>query len=152
MSLNTDSHRKFLLKCIRSIFQYAVDKMILQNNPTPVIKFKIKSKIKSVLTESQILILLQKAQEQNFDWYPHYSVALFTGLRNGELYALKWQSVNLEKRQIVVNCSWNNKDGFKSTKSGNDRIVEIPKPLLPLLRELKLQSGGCDFVLPRLSR
>ena len=64
--------------------------MILQNNPTPVIKFKINSKIKSVLTEPQILLLLRKAQEQNFDWYPHYSVALFTGLRNGELYALKW--------------------------------------------------------------
>jgi integrase len=58
----------------------------------------------------------------------------------------------LEKRQIVVNSSWNSKDGFKSTKSGNDRIVEIPNPLVPLLRELKLKSADSDFVLPRLGR
>lgn len=28
-------------------------------------------------------------------------------------------------------------------------MIEIPKPLLPLLQELKLQSAESDFVLPR---
>jgi integrase len=79
-------------------------------------------------------------------------VALYTGLRNGEIYALTWDKVNLEERQVLVNCSWNSMNGFKSTKSGDDRIVEIPKPLLPVLKELKLQSIGSNFVLPRLSR
>ncbi len=60
--------------------------------------------------------------------------------------------VNLEHRQILVNCSWSSKDGYKSTKSGDDRVVEIPKPLLPVLQELKLKSAGSEFVLPRLSK
>jgi len=51
-----------------------------------------------------------------------------------------------------VNCSWSSKDGYKSTKSGDDRVVEIPKPLLPVLQELKLKSAGSEFVLPRLSK
>ncbi len=148
----TESYRKFFIKCVRGVFQFAMSQNLVNRNPTPMIKLKIKSKIKNVLNENQILILLRKAQEQNFDWYPHYAVALMTGLRNGELYALKWINVNLEKRQILVNCSWSSKDGFKSTKSGNDRIVEIPNPLLPLLKELKLRSAECDFVLPRLGR
>lgn len=148
----SEGHRKFFMKCVKGVFQYAVNRGLLVSNPTPLIKFKIKSNIKNVLKESEILFLLRKAQDQNFDWYPHYAVAVFTGLRNGELYALKWQSIDLEKRLILVNSSWNSKDGFKSTKSGNDRLVEIPNPLMPLLRELKLKSGESDFVLPRLSR
>jgi integrase len=149
---NAESYRKFFIKCIRGVFNYAFDRKLVCSNPTPLLKFKIKSKIKSVLTEDQILILLHKAQEQNWPWYPHYSVALFTGLRNGELHALTWDKVNLDKRQILVNCSWSHKDGLKSTKSGNDRIVEVPNSLSPLLRELKLKSVESDFVLPRLGR
>ena len=73
-------------------------------------------------------------------------------MRNGELYALEWDKVDLERRIIKVDCSWNNKDGFKSTKSGDDRVLEIPAPLLPVLQELKLKSAGSSFVLPRLSK
>lgn len=149
---NAESHKKFFLKCIRSVFHFALEQRFVNRNPTPVIRFKLNDKIRSVLNEEQITLLLRKAQEYNWKWYPHYATAIFTGLRSGELYALRWNNVNLDKRQILVNCSWSNKDGFKSTKSGHDRIVEIPMPLLPLLKELKLQSADCEFVLPRLDR
>jgi integrase len=149
---NSESHKKFFLNCVRSVFQYAYELGIINRNPTPQLKFKVNDKIKAVLNEEQIKTLLRVSQELGWDWYPHYSVALFTGLRNGELYALTWDKVNLESRQILVDSSWNNKNGFKSTKSGDDRIVEIPKPLMPLLQELKLSSAGNHFVLPRLDR
>lgn len=74
------------------------------------------------------------------------------GAAKWRIVRLTWDKVNLEQRQILVNCSWSQKDGLKSTKSGHDRIVEIPNTLLPLLRELKLQSAESDFVLPRLNR
>ena len=149
---SAESHKKFLLKCLKSVFQYAVDSGALDRNPTPMIKFKVGDKIKSVLNQDQIVRLLKRAQELDWQWYPHYAAALYLGLRNGELYALTWDKVNLDQRQVLVNCSWNNKDGYKSTKSGDDRIVEIPKPLMPVLAELKLQAGGSQFVLPRLSK
>lgn len=150
MALVLNRIRSFFFKGIRGVLQYAVDNGLINRNPTPVLKFKISDKIKSVLNEEQILILLRRAQELEWEWYHHYAVAIYTGLRNGEMYALTWEKVNLDKRQILVNCSWSSKDGFKSTKSGDDRVVEIPKPLLPVFAELKLQSADCDFVLPRL--
>ena len=151
-SEKSESHKKFFVKCLRSVFLYALEQGKIMRNPTPLIKFKVSDKIKSGLNEEQILTLLRRAQELDWVWYPHYAVALYTGMRNGEMYALTWDKINLEQRQILVNCSWSSKDGYKSTKSGDDRIVEIPKPLLPLLTELKLQSGGNSFVLPRLSK
>lgn len=149
---HSEAHRKFFIKCIRSIFKVAIEKNLVDKDPTPMLKFKINDKIKSVLNEEQIIILLRKSQELDWMWYPHYATALYTGMRNGELYALTWDKVNLDKRQILVNESWSSKDGYKSTKSGDDRIIEIPAPLLPTLRELKLQSAGNDFVLPRLNK
>jgi integrase len=149
---NAESHKKFFIKGVRLVFQQAVEDGLIVRNPTPTIKFKDNVKIKAVLTEDQIMILLRKSQELDWPWYPHYAVALLTGLRSGELYALTWDQVRLDKNQILVNQSWTSKDGFKSTKSGNDRITVIPKPLLPVLQELKLRSGGEGFVLPRLSK
>lgn len=152
LAQSSESHKKCVLKYIRAVFKYACERRHIDRNPTPTPKFKINDKIKSVLNEGQIKQLLRKAQEQNWPWYPHYSVALFTGLRSGELYALKWNNVDLERRSILVNCSWSSKDGFKSTKSGDDRRIEIPLPLMPVLRELKLQSQMSEFVLPRISK
>ncbi|MEK2643890.1 tyrosine-type recombinase/integrase [Bdellovibrio sp. BCCA] len=149
---NAEAHKKFFIKCVRGVFQYALEQGILVRNPTPLLKFKIADKIHAVLNEEQIVLLLRKAQELNWPWYPHYAVALFTGMRNGEIYALTWDKVNLDKRQILVNVAWNSKNGYKSTKSGDDRIIEIPTPLLPTLRQLRLQSDGSDFVLPRLNK
>ncbi len=147
---NSESHRKFFVKGIRGVFQFAVDEGIILRNPTPVIKFKICDKIRSVLNEDQIVTLLKKAQEQDWEWYPIYAVGLYTGLRSGEMFALPWENVNLDQRIILVNCSWTSKDGFKSTKSGHDRVVEIPLPLMPVLLELKIKTFATGYVLPRI--
>ena len=147
----SESHLQYLLKCLRGVFSSAVDHGYLVNNPTPLHKFSRKNKIMEVLTEPQIKLLLEKAKEYDSSWFPLWALALYTGMRNGELYALQWDCVNLQTKKIKVCRSWNNKDGFKSTKSGNDRLVDISPFLTPLLQELYAQRVD-DFVLPRLSR
>ena len=149
---NSQSLRKTLLKLIRGVFTIMVEEGILMRNPSPTIKFKISDKIRTVLTKEQARILLTKAKELEWEWYPHVCCALYTGMRNGELFALTWDKVNLENRQILVDCSWNNKDGFKSTKSGDDRMIEIAEPLVPILKQLKVGTDHSEFVLPRVSR
>lgn len=149
---NKASHQKYVLKGIRSVFGFAVESDWLVRNPAPQIKFKVGDKIMPVLTEEQARILLFLAQEQEWEWFPHYAMALYTGLRNGELYALTWDKVDIEQRTILVNVAWNSKDGFKSTKSGDDRLVEIAPGLISILRDLQTKSCGSQFVLPRLDR
>ncbi len=146
------SHQKNLLKFIRGVFVYAVDAGILQRNPTPTMKFKLGDKIKRVLSEEQIRIFLNRAKDLESEWYPHWAMAVYTGMRNGELYALTWDKVSFEKKLILVSSSWNNVDGYKSTKSEDDRYVGIAPPLMTILKELKLQSADSAFVLPRIDK
>ncbi len=146
------STQKSILKMIRGVFKYAVEKNFVSRDPTPHMKFRIGDKIKRVLAESQASMLLHKAQELNSEWYPIWAMALYTGMRNGELYALTWDKVSFERNFVLVDTSWNNKDGFKSTKTGDDRIIDIAPHLLSLLKELKLQSADRAFVLPRIQK
>jgi integrase len=152
LSHRSPNQQKNVLKFIRAVFTYAVETGAIVRNPTPNMKFRIGDKIKGVLTEKQIEILLNQAKELDCEWYPHWAMALYTGMRSGELYALTWDRVNLEERKILVDCSWNNVDGFKATKSGDDRIVEIAPDLIPVMAELKLKNGDSNFVLPRLQK
>ncbi len=138
-----------LLKFIRGAFQLAVDAGYLVKNPAPNVRFKVGEKIKKVLTLEQTRTLLEKAKEYNSEWYYHWTLALYTGLRNGELFALTWDKINFENRTMLVDSSWNKFDGFKDTKSGDDRIVEIAPTLMTVLKELKLKQFDSYFVLAR---
>jgi integrase len=147
---SSQANQQYVLKCIRLAFEFAVDSGFIPANPTPKIHFRAGDKIRKVLTAEQVGRLLNMARELDHQWYPHWAFASYTGMRNGELYALTWNKVDLDKNLILVDSAWNSKDGFKSTKSGDDRLVEIAPGLLPVIRDLKRQSIGLDFVLPRV--
>ncbi len=144
--------QKNLLKFIRGAFKFALECDHIKRNPAPEMKFRIGDKIKKVLTEDQVRLFLNKAKEYNSEWYYHWCAAVYTGMRSGELYSLIWSKVNFETRQILVDTAWNNVDGFKETKSGHDRIVEIAPNLLVILKELKLANLDSHFVLPRIDK
>ena len=147
------SHQKHILKFIRGAFKYALEMGHIKHNPTPDMKFRIGYKIKKVLTEEQATVFLNRAKEYDMEWYPHWCLALYTGMRNGELYALTWDKVSFEERQILVDKAWNTRDGFKDTKSGDDRMIQIAPSLMEILRELKLKNPESNpFVLPRISK
>lgn len=134
------------------MFRCAVERRLILVNPTPEMKFRRSEKLKGVLTEGQIRVLMEKSRELNSEWYPHWAMAVYTGMRTGELHALCWDQVNLESGKITVKFAWNSKDGIKSTKSGHDRHVEIAPGLKPVLIELKQKYPESQFVLPRLSQ
>jgi len=66
---------------------------------------------------------------------PFFATAVFTGMRAGELAGLQWDDVDLERRLITVQRSY---DG--PTKNGEVRHVPILDPLLPILREWRVRS------------
>lgn len=149
----SESHKKNMLKFLRAVFRQAITEGAVSRCPVPDLRIgRLKHKIQLVLTAPQLARFLNLAKEIQNEWYEIWTMAVYTGMRSGELFALPWSNVNLERRQILVNSSWNNVDGFKDTKSGDDRIVEIAPPLLTILKELKIKNSDSAFVLPRLKK
>lgn len=66
-----------------------------------------------------------------------YMLAVFTGMRAGEIAALEWPDVNLDRRLISVQRSF---DG--PTKSDRVRYVPVLDPLMPVLRAWRLRHPG----------
>lgn len=140
--------RKYVLKIIKRVLQMAVDHGKLDRNPCNGMMVKVPETEKKVLTNQEVEIFLSEAKATNHRFYPIWVVALFTGMRSGELYALKWVDVDLENGTISVSKAWNSKNGFTSTKNQKSRIVPISAELGSFLKELKLQRGQEEFVLP----
>lgn len=80
----SESHQKSVLKFIRLAFHYALEQRQVASDPTPKnIKFSIGGKLQTVLNKQQAKHLLSKAKEHEWAWYPHYAMALYTGMRSG---------------------------------------------------------------------
>ena len=146
----TEASKKQLSKALKHVFRIAFEQKILSSNPMPSMKFKFSSKIETCLNFEQIKHFLTSAENYDHEYYPVWNMALYTGMRSGELFALKWKNISIKNKCIKVSEAWNSKDGFKSTKSGHDRIVPIAPPLLKFLKDLKLKRGNEEFVLPRI--
>jgi integrase len=88
-------------------------------------------------TEDEIRRFLRAASAEGEHVFHLYAVAIYTGMRAGELGGLSWDDVDLDKRLITVQRSFNG-----PTKSGDVRHVPILSPLMPLLREWRLRHPG----------
>jgi len=76
-----------------------------------------------------------------------YAIGAMAGLRTGEILALQWSSVDLERRRIVV--SEQVQDGVvMRPKDKDSRVVPILDSLLPVLKSWRLRSGGAGQVVP----
>lgn len=142
--------RKYVLKIMKRILQVAVDNRKLDRNPCVGMMVKVPEAETKVLSNSEVETLLREAKATNHRFYPVWILALFTGMRSGELFSLRWSDVDFEAESIRVSRSWNSKNGFKSTKNQKNRIVPMGDELLIFLKEFRLERGQEEFVLPRL--
>ncbi len=76
---------------------------------------------------------------------PVYIAALNTGMRRGELCALKWDRVDLVRNQLIVSRNLTRYGLSETTKTGKKRYVPINPVLKALLQKLMREQRG-DFV------
>ena len=139
---------------VNTVFNYAIEeKFVTRSMPTPVaglIFNKDAEKVPDILTLGEIKQFLERGKELQNEWYPIWAMALLTGMRNGELYALEWSDVDFENSLIRVSKSYNSRLKLvKSTKAGYWRNIPISSQLKELLIELKSKATK-QYVLPRL--
>lgn len=153
LQLGASPHaRRNALKMIKRVFQMAVDDGYLDRNPCAGITVKVPESDQSVLTSSEVQTFLAKARAHEHEFYPVWVVAVMTGMRSGEMFALEWSDVDFETMNIRVTKQWTSKNGITPTKTRKCRTVPISQQLAEFLKEFKLQSKAWfPNVLPRIS-
>ncbi|MBI2519773.1 MAG: site-specific integrase [Bdellovibrio sp.] len=141
---------------INVVFQWGIDHRHIKDafiSPMHGIKIdKREDKFPEILNLTEIRQFLYEARKQNHTWYPIWAMALLTGMRSGELFALEWNDVDFENKLVRVTKSFNKRTReTKSTKAGYWRNVPISSELNQLLVELKSMTGSERHLLPRLT-
>ncbi|MBN8542315.1 MAG: site-specific integrase [Deltaproteobacteria bacterium] len=145
-----------ILKYIRGVFKYMLDKGRIKHNPATGIYIRGKKKINypPVMTHNEMIGLIEYVKNLNQkwakDWAKVYTVAYLTGARSGELYSLLWDDVKWESKtiQITKNYDWKTETHKKITKGKQDRTVPMNPELMEYL--LEFRGHNHEFVLPRI--
>ncbi len=101
-----------------------------------------------VLNQSEISDFLKAVTEQKY--HVLFSLAIFSGARQGELLGLKWPDILWEDSQIHIQRSFNNQRFYNTKTKGSNRKVDIGPTTLKTLREWKLACppGDIDLIFP----
>lgn len=142
--------RRGLLKIVKRVFNIAIEEGLIVRNPAVGIKVRCAEANQAVLNKNEIDILLREAKRQDHRFFPHWTLALLTGMRSGELYSLRWTDVDFVTSKININRAWTRHNGEGPTKTAKNRIYPISGECRNFLEELKAKSGAAEFVLPRM--
>lgn len=128
------------------ILDQAVKNQLIMQNPMqyttrPATK---KSEKRRALSRSEMTAFLAAA-EGNY-YYDLFRLSTLTGLRIGEVTGLRWQDVDLKKKEIHVRhtLAWVSGKGYflQDPKSENSRrTVPLPDKAVELLRARKVAQG-----------
>lgn len=145
---------------INTIYNWGLEEGLIKSGErvvthSPVYGLSLESKVEKtppILTLEEVRKLLFEAKLQRHPWYTHWAFAVLTGMRSGELHALKWDDIDEDNGIIRVAKSYNSRlKEFKSTKTGKWRNINISPQLRELLLHLKNTRSDSEFVLVRVS-
>ena len=137
----SQARRKTLLKRLHKLFELALEEGIINQNPAKGIKVKVPAKEQKVFSSNDVENLLYEAKQCNHRFYHLWAFALFTGMRNGEIYAVRHSDIDFESGLVHVNKQFTSKDGIHETKGNCNRVVPISNGLRVLITEM-MNGGG----------
>ncbi len=73
--------------------------------------------------------------------YIALSLLLLLGFRKMELLSAKWEQIDLKRQTFKLYAN--------STKTDAELVIPIPDLALPLLKDLRMLSGGNDYLFPK---
>ncbi len=126
---------KHARKVMRLAFSKALEDRLIAENPVDKIEIPNKqAKPRKTITASELKTLFENLK--NTRWYWAFSFMLVTGLRRGELLALKWSDIDYENRRIIIDES-NSSTGLGDTKSSKVHYVPLSNKAIYYLKKQK---------------
>lgn len=129
---------------LNGTFSQAVKSEIIRKNPVSnaVLPRDNKKKSARVMTVNEQTLFLKYAA--NTKYYALYEVALFTGMRSGELRGLRWEDVNFQKREIHVACTLTYQDSTYHSETPktptSDRLIPMTENVYEQLKNQRKEQ------------
>lgn len=145
-----------ILILMKSVFRFASHTYHIANSINEIIMPKKQKTEIRLLTKSEEQKLMQIINENQNLTTMGIILAKMTGLRIGELCALRWKDIDLEKRILTVNKTLQRiqcKNGKKFTKleltdpksETSKRVIPIPESIIALLKKFVGKTN--EFIL-----
>ncbi len=137
--------RRHIHRILRASLGRAVEQQVIARNPADAFKKrlpKVERKEMTTLTVEQSTRLLSAIKHTRPYW--PVLLGLTTGMRRGEILALRWRNVDLEHGAVrVVESVEQTKAGlrFKAPKTERARGITLPSFAVDELRRLKRQQA-----------
>jgi integrase len=137
--------RRHIHRILRTALSRAVEQQVIARNPADAFKKrlpKVERRTLATLNAEQSARLLEAIAHSRVYW--PVLLALSTGMRRGEVLAVRWKNVDLERGRLrVMESLEQTKTGirFKPPKSGRHRVITLPAYAIEDLRRLKRQQA-----------
>jgi integrase len=132
-------------RILRSALETAVKQGLLPRNPCQAVELPRRPRREmTTLPPEQFATLIEAARGQRL--FMPILLAMGTGMRRGEILALRWQDVSLDHARLVVRRATEvtKEHGlrFKEPKSGKDRVIDLPRLLVEELTRHKAEQAA----------
>jgi integrase len=137
--------RRHIHRILSTALARAVEQQLIARNPCDVFKKrlpKVELREMATLTAEQAQRLLDAIRHNRVYW--PVLIALATGMRRGEVLALRWRNADLDRGDLrVVESLEQTKAGlrFKAPKSEKARAITLPAFAIEELRRLKREQA-----------
>jgi integrase len=136
-----------------AVMTYACRKRYIDYNPIRDIE---KPKGRSEHKEDELNILAPDQCIKLFDNTPElkyrtlFMMAVLTGMRQGELFGLKWSDINWFSKQVHVCRTFNHGRFYEPKSKSSRRKIDLAPQLVTMLKEWKLAclKSDLDLVFP----
>jgi len=137
--------RRHIHRILRSALARAVEQQLLARNPADAFKKrlpKVERREMTVLSSEQSARLMNAIRHTTVYW--PVLLAISTGMRRGEVLALRWKNVDLERGSLrVMESLEQTKRGirFKAPKTEKTRVITLPGFAIEEFRRHKQQQA-----------
>ncbi|GMG65572.1 site-specific integrase [Tetragenococcus halophilus] len=144
--LNNNTVNKIMV-LLKKILDVAIRYQVLEVNPCRLIKKLPLDKTQMCYwTLEEYLAFDQSISSHEKIFKVFFRIAFFTGMRKGEILALKWEDIDFKQSIIYVNktvIKINGKEYFSDTKTkAGMRCISINQKLTSFLKEWKGEQQG----------
>lgn len=133
---------------LHEIMEFALKENMILRNPTNGTTIpKIEPVELQVLDEKQLKTFLAAIQKDE-EWKDFFYLEIMTGLRRGEICALKWSDFDMVERKLYVNRALSAQGVIGKTKTSySERVIKLPYSVYQLLVDRK-KSAQSEWMFP----